>query len=186
VRLQGNTVSYDRLAFRLSCDKRPDPIEFALRHERAPIEFAISHSVEHHGDMSADRMNSRSSQATLSLGAARERARKTDCEVCATVRYSKAHPIVEAFYLSVVSGGDARFEEGDKCNFGLKAAMIAANRREHEQTSAPESQPGFQGEGGGCPPSRAMQRVDKASRSEPDPPQARFARRLGASSYPRR
>ena len=26
--------------------------------------------------------------------------------------------------------------------------MIAANRRDHEQTTAPEPQPGFQGEGG--------------------------------------
>jgi hypothetical protein len=31
-----------------------------------------------------------------------------------------------------------KFEQADKWSFCLKAAMIAANRREHEQTTAPE------------------------------------------------
>src|SRR5664279_3055798 len=43
-----------------------------------------------------------------------------------------------------------KFEQADKWNFCLKAAMIAANRRDHEQTTAPEPQPCFQGEGGAC------------------------------------
>jgi len=43
-----------------------------------------------------------------------------------------------------------KFEQVDKWSFCLKAAMIAANRRDHEQTTAPEPQPGFQGEGGAC------------------------------------
>jgi hypothetical protein len=43
-----------------------------------------------------------------------------------------------------------KFEQPDKWSFCLKAAMIAANRRDHEQTTAPEPQPGFQGEGGAC------------------------------------
>src|ERR1035437_841336 len=38
----------------------------------------------------------------------------------------------------------------DKWNFCLKAAMIAANRRDHEQTTAPEPHTGLQGEGGAC------------------------------------
>jgi hypothetical protein len=36
-----------------------------------------------------------------------------------------------------------KFERVDKWSFCLKAAMIAANRRDHEQTTAPGPQPGF-------------------------------------------
>jgi hypothetical protein len=43
-----------------------------------------------------------------------------------------------------------KFEQGDKWSFCLKAAMIAANRRDHEQTTAPEPHTGLQGEGGAC------------------------------------
>src|ERR1700726_103722 len=41
--------------------------------------------------------------------------------------------------------------QGDKWSFCLKAAMMAANRRDDEQTSPPESLTGLQGEGGACP-----------------------------------
>src|SRR5260370_30996008 len=40
--------------------------------------------------------------------------------------------------------------QGDKWSFCLKAAMMAANRRDHEQTSPPESLTGLQGQGGAC------------------------------------
>src|ERR1017187_7018220 len=53
-----------------------------------------------------------------------------------------------------------KFEQVDKWSFCLKAAMIAANRRDHEQTTAPEPQPGFQGEGGAC---RRQGRPDDSS-----------------------
>jgi hypothetical protein len=45
-----------------------------------------------------------------------------------------------------------KFEQGDKWSFFLKAAKIDANRRDHEQTTAPEPQLGFQGEGGAFVP----------------------------------
>lgn len=38
----------------------------------------------------------------------------------------------------------------DNWSFCLKAAMMAANRRDQEQTNRAEPQPGFQGEGGAC------------------------------------
>jgi hypothetical protein len=47
--------------------------------------------------------------------------------------------------------GESRFRkfgQDDKWNFCLKAAMIAVNRRDHEQTTAPEPLTGLQGEGG--------------------------------------
>src|ERR1019366_9475504 len=54
--------------------------------------------------------------------------------------------------LSIVSeeSWPRKFEQADKWSFCLKAAMIAANRRDHEQTTAPEPQRCFQGEGGAC------------------------------------
>jgi 2-keto-4-pentenoate hydratase/2-oxohepta-3-ene-1,7-dioic acid hydratase in catechol pathway len=64
-----------------------------------------------------------------------------------------------------------KFEQVDKWSFCLKAAMIAANRRDHEQTTAPEPQPGFQGEGGAC---RRQGRPDDSStgRALRRPPQS--------------
>src|SRR5664280_2970417 len=64
-----------------------------------------------------------------------------------------------------------KFERVDKWSFCLKAAMIAANRRDHEQTTAPEPQPGFQGEGGAC---RGQGRPDDSStgRALRRPPQS--------------
>src|SRR5664279_6029853 len=53
-----------------------------------------------------------------------------------------------------------KFEQVDKWSFCLKAAMIAANRRDNEQTTAPEPQPDFQGEGGAC---RRQGRPDDSS-----------------------
>jgi hypothetical protein len=38
-----------------------------------------------------------------------------------------------------------KFEQDDKWNFCLTAAIIAAIRRDCEQTTAPEPHPGFQG-----------------------------------------
>src|SRR5690349_9703865 len=38
--------------------------------------------------------------------------------------------------------------QGDKWNFCLNAAIIAVNRRNHEQTTPPEPLTGLQGEGG--------------------------------------
>src|ERR1035437_1760450 len=43
-----------------------------------------------------------------------------------------------------------KFEQPDKWSFCLIAAMIAANRRDHEQKTAPEPHTGFQGQGGAC------------------------------------
>jgi hypothetical protein len=43
-----------------------------------------------------------------------------------------------------------KFEQDAKWSSCLKAAMIAANRRDHEQTTAPEPHSGLQGEGGAC------------------------------------
>jgi transposase len=43
-----------------------------------------------------------------------------------------------------------KFEQADKWSFCLIAAMIAANRRDHEQTTASEPHSGLQGEGGPC------------------------------------
>src|SRR5450759_2456912 len=43
-----------------------------------------------------------------------------------------------------------KFEQVDKWSFCLIAAMIAANRRDYEQKTAPEPHTGFQGQGGAC------------------------------------
>jgi hypothetical protein len=43
-----------------------------------------------------------------------------------------------------------KFEQPDKWSFCLIAAMIAANRRDYEQKTAPEPHTGFQGQGGAC------------------------------------
>jgi hypothetical protein len=43
-----------------------------------------------------------------------------------------------------------KFEQVDKWNFCLTTAIIAVNRRDHEQTTAPEPHTGLQGEGGAC------------------------------------
>jgi hypothetical protein len=43
-----------------------------------------------------------------------------------------------------------KFEQVDKWSFCLTTAIIAASRRDHEQTTAPEPHTGFQGEGGAC------------------------------------
>src|ERR1700737_2378043 len=40
--------------------------------------------------------------------------------------------------------------QDDKWNFCLTTAIIAANRRDHEQTTAPEPHTGLQGQGGAC------------------------------------
>ena len=48
-------------------------------------------------------------------------------------------------------GGSGNLHSGDKWIADLRAAMVAASRRQDEQASAPESQPGVQGESGaGC------------------------------------
>src|SRR5674476_993919 len=78
------------------------------------------------------------------------------------------------FPVSLAEGMQSRlrkFEQVDKWNFCLKAAMVAANRRDHEQTTAPEPQPGFQGEGGAC---RRQGRPDDSStgRALRRPPQS--------------
>src|ERR1700737_5300105 len=43
-----------------------------------------------------------------------------------------------------------KFEQVDKWSFCLTTAIIAANRRDHEQTTPPEPHTGLQGEGGAC------------------------------------
>src|SRR6202171_2238244 len=43
-----------------------------------------------------------------------------------------------------------KFEQVDKWSFCLTTAIIAANRRDHEQTTAPEPHTGLQDEGGAC------------------------------------
>src|SRR5712664_344941 len=57
--------------------------------------------------------------------------------------------------------------QDDKWSFCLRTAIIAANRRDHEQTTAPEPLTGLQGEGGAgshqgrpddCPTGRAFRR----------------------------
>jgi hypothetical protein len=50
----------------------------------------------------------------------------------------------------VVESWTRKFEQPDKWSFCLIAAMIAANRRDHEQKTAPEPHTGFQGQGGAC------------------------------------
>jgi hypothetical protein len=53
-----------------------------------------------------------------------------------------------------------KFEQVDKWSFCLTPAIIAANRRDHEQTTAPEPLTGLQGEGGAC---RRQGRPDDSS-----------------------
>src|ERR1700737_4913527 len=53
-----------------------------------------------------------------------------------------------------------KFEQVDKWSFCLTTAIIAANRRDHEQTTAPEPHTGLQGEGGAC---RRQGRPDDSS-----------------------
>ena len=77
-----------------------------------------------------------------------------------------------------------KLEQVDKWGFCLKAAMIAANRRDHEQTTAPEPQPSFQDEGGAC---RRQGRPDDSSsgralRCPPNQVTAGKARREGGAS----
>ena len=43
-----------------------------------------------------------------------------------------------------------KFEQVDRSFFCLTTAIIAVNRRDHEQTTAPEPHTGPQGEGGAC------------------------------------
>jgi hypothetical protein len=50
-----------------------------------------------------------------------------------------------------------KFGQDDKWNFCLTAAIIAVNRRNHEQTSPAEPLTGLPGEGGLWPPSRATE-----------------------------
>src|SRR6202048_2514442 len=53
----------------------------------------------------------------------------------------------------ILSGSHSRprkSAQDDKWNFCLTTAIIAANRRDHEQTTALEPYPGFQGKGGAC------------------------------------
>lgn len=48
-------------------------------------------------------------------------------------------------------GGSGNLHSGDKWIVGLTAAMLAASRRQNEQATPPEPQPGIQGQGGvGC------------------------------------
>ena len=48
-------------------------------------------------------------------------------------------------------GGSGNLHSEDEWIAGLRAAMLAASRRQDEQATAPEPQPGVQGEGGlGC------------------------------------
>src|SRR5258705_1016504 len=53
-------------------------------------------------------------------------------------------------FASVIESRSGKSAKGDKWSFCLKAAMMVANRRDHEQTSPPESLTGLQGEGGAC------------------------------------
>ena len=45
-------------------------------------------------------------------------------------------------------GGSGNLNSGEKWIAGLTAAMLAASRRQDEQATAPEPQPGVQGQGG--------------------------------------
>src|SRR6202022_3890459 len=63
----------------------------------------------------------------------------------------------------ILSGSHSRprkSAQDDKWNFCLTTAIIAANRRDHEQTTAPEPHTGLQGEGGAC---RRQGRPDHSS-----------------------
>jgi Arm DNA-binding domain len=53
-----------------------------------------------------------------------------------------AEPVIESW--------TRKFEQVDKWSFCLRAAMMAANRRDYEQKTAPEPHTGFQGQGGAC------------------------------------
>src|ERR1700686_4025220 len=43
-----------------------------------------------------------------------------------------------------------KFEQVAKWSFCLTTAIIAVNRRDHDETTAPEPHTGLQGEGGAC------------------------------------
>src|ERR1700736_2072436 len=60
------------------------------------------------------------------------------------------YPEIELAQQNEIESRTRKFEQVDKWNFCLTTAIIAANRRDHEQTTAPEPYPGFQGKGGAC------------------------------------
>jgi hypothetical protein len=47
--------------------------------------------------------------------------------------------------MAVLKSRPRKSAQDDKWSFCLTTAIIAANRRDHEQTTAPEPHPGFQG-----------------------------------------
>src|SRR4249919_3197416 len=51
-------------------------------------------------------------------------------------------------HISTLQSRSRKFGQGDKWNFCLTAAIIAVNRRNHEQTAPAEPLSGLQGEGG--------------------------------------
>src|SRR3546814_6075702 len=60
-------------------------------------------------------------------------------------------PKLDAKYQCRFRGGSGNLNSGDKWIAGLTAAMLAASRRQDEQATPPEPQPGVQGQGGvGC------------------------------------
>src|SRR5882757_11268542 len=63
---------------------------------------------------------------------------------CVAVQKSKDVPLPSACQKS----RSRKSGQDDKWNFCLTTAIIAANRRDHEQTTAPEPLTGLQGEGG--------------------------------------
>src|SRR5260370_5690741 len=84
------------------------------------------------------------------LGSLRKCAKMQDCYPS---KRATNHQTKVLFHLSNPAGIESRSRksaQGDKWSFCLKAAMIAANRRNREQTSPPESLTGLQGEGGAC------------------------------------
>src|SRR5450631_986436 len=51
-------------------------------------------------------------------------------------------------FMAIVESRSRKSEQDDRWNFCLTTAIVAVNRRNHEQTTPPEPLTGLQGEGG--------------------------------------